>query len=1121
MGRIPESEIERLKREVSVERLAEARGIKLRRHGANLLGLCPFHDDREPSLVITPDKNLWHCLGACQAGGSAIDWVMRAEGVSFRLAVEILRKDVPMLASSSATSIHEGKPPPKRASVVKLPRLASLEEPDAALLLRVVNYYHATLKESPEALRYLESRGIRSAEAIEQFRIGYANRTLGYRLPQKNRVEGEDVRGRLAKLGILRESGHEHFNGSVVIPIFDASGTKVLGMYGRKITPRLTKGTPLHMYLPGPHRGVWNESALGGSKEVILCEALIDALTFWCAGYRNVTAAYGVAGFTEEHWGTLARAGTKAVRIAYDRDEAGDRAAAELGAQLNAKGIETYRVMFPKGMDANEYATKVVPASKSLGLALRKAEWMGKGVERASKPATVSGGAGDVVAIAPEVAVVDEAEANVAVEPTPSFVAVSSPRDAPAPVQRWQAIDVVCPMCRAPRGVVCVDVSHAEDREAAARNWIPPLRTPTPVVESAVAVDDRANGASVEQASHDPGEKKEEAEPRAHPPLAASSSSPSSPSVTERATTPATPARESAERDEVVFVFGERRWRVRGLGKNLSFGQMRVNVGVHHPLGGFFVDTADLYAARNREAFVRQAAVELGVGEVVLKRDLGEVLLGLEKRQEEQIESALRPKATAIAMTETEREEAMALLRDPRLLARVVADFEACGVVGEETNKVVGYLAAISRKLEEPLAVVIQSSSAAGKSRLMDAVLSFVPEEERVSYSAMTGQSLFYMGEEDLKHKVLAVVEEEGAERASYALKLLQSEGELTIASTGKDPLSGKLVTHTYRVVGPVGLFLTTTAITVDEELLNRCIVLTVDEGKAQTRAIHERQRESQTLEGLFAKVERKQVRTLHQNAQRLLQPLAVVNPFARELVFADSRTRTRRDHMKYLTLIRTVALLHQHQREVKTTEHRGQLLRYIEATREDIATASSLAASVLGRGLDELPPQTRRLCELVEAMVMERARGEGALREHVRFTRREVREHTGWGHTQVKVHMQRLEELEYVLVHRGVRGQGHAYELAVSLHAPSAESDAPMTKEWSGGGRPVVGPRSGREADPSENALGPSFPGESASSGGVVGVKRDHVAGATNGSAPYALASRVRAKTATAASSR
>lgn len=88
MARIPDEEIERLKAEVSLERLVSAAGIELRRHGADLLGLCPFHDDHEPSLVISPKKNLWHCLGACAAGGSVIDWVMRSEGVRIHHKLE-------------------------------------------------------------------------------------------------------------------------------------------------------------------------------------------------------------------------------------------------------------------------------------------------------------------------------------------------------------------------------------------------------------------------------------------------------------------------------------------------------------------------------------------------------------------------------------------------------------------------------------------------------------------------------------------------------------------------------------------------------------------------------------------------------------------------------------------------------------------------------------------------------------------------------------------------------------------------------------------------------------------------------------------------------------------------
>ena len=186
----------------------------------------------------------------------------------------------------------------------KLPAPVSRDADDRALLLQMVGYYNETLKKSPEALKYLEARGLKSSEMIERFQLGFANRTLGYGLPAKNRVAGAELRGRLQKLGIYRESGHEHFNGSVVIPVFDLEG-EVVQMYGRKITPDLREGTPLHLYLPGPHRGVWNEEALAVSKEIILCEALIDALTFWCAGYRHVTASYGINGFTDEHRAAL------------------------------------------------------------------------------------------------------------------------------------------------------------------------------------------------------------------------------------------------------------------------------------------------------------------------------------------------------------------------------------------------------------------------------------------------------------------------------------------------------------------------------------------------------------------------------------------------------------------------------------------------------------------------------------------------------------------------------------------------------------------------------------------------------------------------------------------------
>ena len=926
MARIPDQVVERLKTDIAVERLAEARGVELKRRGADLIGRCPFHDDKTPSLVITPAKNLWHCLGACQTGGTVIDWVMKAEGVSFRHAVELLQNDyLPLAAASASVTL-----PPKKATVPKLPTLASLE--DQRLLAQVIAYYHTTLLDSPEALEYLTRRGIGAAEAIQTFQLGFANRTLGYRLPQKNRAEGEALRTQLQRVGLYRASGHEHFNGSVVIPIIAQTG-EITEVYGRKITEGLRPGTPNHLYLPGPHRGIWNESALADSKEIILCESLIDALTFWCAGFHNVTASYGIEGFTADHLAAFQKHGTERILIAYDRDEAGDRAAEKLSQQLIAAGLDGYRILFPKGMDANEYALKVTPAAKSLGIAIRKAQWLGKGE---APPVTTR-----------------------ATDTNPA--AAKETISAPAAIIR------------------------AEVRYAA------------PV--SSAAVPDVALPCAALPASPLPSATLPDAVPQVCG-------------------------------EEIVLTLGDRRYRVRGLAKNLAFDVLlKVNVLVARG-ETFHVDTLDLYSVRARTAFITQAAAELNVKDEVIRNDLGQVLRQLESLQEQTIATTLQPKDPTPTIPAEEQQEAMALLKDPQLLDHILADFTRCGVVGEETNKLIGYLAATSRKLDAPLAVMVQSSSAAGKSSLMEAVLAFMPEEDKVQYSAMTGQSLFYMGSMNLKHKILALAEEAGAARASYALKLLQSEGVLSIASTGKDPETGKLVTHDYRVEGPVMIFSTTTAIDHDEELLNRCLTLGVDESREQTRAILTLQRQKRTLDGLFAKQAKARLLTQHQNAQRLLRPLAVRNPYADALTFPDERTRLRRDHEKYLTLIDTIALLHQHQRVLRTAQQEGQVIDYIEVTLADIETANRLAHEALGRSLDELSPQTRRLLELVSAMVEAHCRAQAITRADYRFSRRAVREATSWSDFQVKMHMHKLEELEYVLVHRGGRGQSFVYEL-------------------------------------------------------------------------------------------
>jgi DNA primase catalytic core len=349
MGRLPEALINQIKQSVDLVQLIQSQGYQLKKNGKDYLLSCPWHEDTEASLVISPDANLWHCMGACQMGGSVIDWVMKTQGVSFRLACEILQKDTSLISSTKAV---------KYSTTKKLTSPIAANSNNQKTLQHVIHYYHDTLKQSPEALEYLDSRGLNNSDLINTFKLGYSNRTLGYRLPVKKCKSGAEIRGQLQEIGILRKSGHEHFNGSIVVPVIDQNN-QIQEVYGRKILGnKLRKGTAQHLYLPGSHEGVWNSHALAVYDEIILCEALIDAMTFWVHGFKNVTTSYGTSGFTASHLAAFKENHIKRVLIAYDRDEAGNTAAELLVQKLNQQGIECYRLLFPKKMDVNEYALK-------------------------------------------------------------------------------------------------------------------------------------------------------------------------------------------------------------------------------------------------------------------------------------------------------------------------------------------------------------------------------------------------------------------------------------------------------------------------------------------------------------------------------------------------------------------------------------------------------------------------------------------------------------------------------------------------------------------------------------------------------------------------------------------
>ena len=509
--------------------------------------------------------------------------------------------------------------------------------------------------------------------------------------------------------------------------------------------------------------------------------------------------------------------------------------------------------------------------------------------------------------------------------------------------------------------------------------------------------------------------------------------------------------------DEIHLSFGGlRRYRIRGMEKNHSSQQLKVNIlAARDEL--VHLDTLDLYKARSRTSFIKATASELYVDADVIKRDMGTMLLELEKLQLDRIEAATQSHKP-VQLSAAEKRSAMKLLKDPKLIDRILEDLDVCGLAGEETNKLVCYLACVSRRLDHPLAVLIQSGSSAGKTTLMDAVLSLVPEEEQVRYSAMTGQSLYYMGSGHLKHKILAIAEEEGVAQASYALKLLQCDGKLTIAAAGKNAGSGRQSTETYTVQGPVMMFLTTTSENPDAELQNRCLTLRVNESSDQTAEIHNRQRASYMQS--TARRNPDDIRSLHSSAQRLLCSLPVVMPWADQLTFRHDQTRMRRDHAKYLSLIASITLLHQHQRKVVQLNHnrnpkreRGNISQdasvaqdpnafiAVQSTVEDVELANRLLSQVMGRSLDDLLPQTRQLLVLIDNLVNQQSGDQKLGRNLVRFTQRQLRDAFGWQDSHVRKHLKRLIELEYVLAHRTGHGNAKAYQLLYDGQGRNGES--------------------------------------------------------------------------------
>ena len=866
---------ERIKKTIPLEIFLQREGIKLIPSGeSKFMANCPFHDDKNPSLSIDTVKQLWHCFG-CNEGGDIFSFVMKKRGVDFKEALEYLSK----------TFNIESKSVEKDVSIVNISTVDLSTR--VKILNRLTEIYHKNLLESKEAQDYLESRHIGTPEIINTFKLGFSNGKLLELLSKEQCIA-------LEKLGVitkLKDRYYETFKDCIIFPIIDNEGN-TLEIYGRAINDN---AKVKHRYLKGKHEGVFNSKAFKVYEEIIITESIIDALSVYALGFKNVSSSFGIQGFTENHLKLMEENNTRRIVIAYDNDQAGKLASLKLQEKLKEAGFINTRILtLPQGIkDINEYLTK--------------------------------GGTQE------------------------EFRNILYPEEKKELAQ----------------SVINGEIKQEEGKE-----------------ESNI-IEDR-------QLKQLPDGDYEFI----------------------------------ADEEEQPFIY-----KIRGLKED--FTSSSLNVGIRVSLGSnFFYDTVNLYSARSRIVFAKTIASRFEVSYETILSHLETILDNIEKLREKQILSKAGIKEVEIP--NEEKEKGLKLLNSQNLIEEVRQDLTTLGYIGEDMNKVLVYIIATSRKMEEPLAGIIISRSSAGKSKLTETVRKLIPDDEVIALSSASDTALYYAT--DLSHKFVCMGESKGNENIEYPLRELISSKEITRMVTMKDEKTGQMKGIEIKTKGPIAYIETSTGMDdVNPENLNRCLILFVDESQNQTRRILEYQRFLQTPKGFLIKQRIPSIIEKHRIAQKLLKPALVINPYAELMGFPERRLEARRDQMKFIQVLNAVAFLNQYKRERHSLKDESNTYEYIEPTLEDYKTTYELLvkSGILSNTLSDIPKNARDLYEIIKDMVIEKSKGSKKPVKDILFTRKDVWKHSGWSSFQVRKYIEILLDYELIeIMGGGLRGQTHDYRI-------------------------------------------------------------------------------------------
>ncbi|MCY4378338.1 MAG: DNA primase [Candidatus Dadabacteria bacterium] len=327
--------------------------VSLKKSGKNHIGLCPFHDDNNPSMHVNDEKGFFHCF-SCGAGGDVFGFLMRYSNIGFHEALKELARKAGVRLPAPRPRTESAKK--KEATSARFFEINSL----------VSSFYsknlHSSGKNSARAREYLESRGI-SSEIIKEFKLGF--------VPDSWEDLVKFASGRnigikeLEELGLVvaRESGSGHydrFRNRIIFPISEITG-RICGFGGRTLAeddPKQPK------YMNSPESPVFDKrsvlyglyhskSEIGRERKAVLVEGYMDFIKLYANGIRNVVATLGTA-FTNEH-ARLLRRFCEEVVIVYDGDTAGIRSAVRAGEILLEQGISSSICRIPDGLDPDDY----------------------------------------------------------------------------------------------------------------------------------------------------------------------------------------------------------------------------------------------------------------------------------------------------------------------------------------------------------------------------------------------------------------------------------------------------------------------------------------------------------------------------------------------------------------------------------------------------------------------------------------------------------------------------------------------------------------------------------------------------------------------------------------------